>query len=376
MIASMWDRRTFGLSLMALPLASGPAFARKTGAAPPATRLNHIAVWVNDIDATARALEANLGWTRAPFVMRTAADSGVGALELALIDANGFWIELVCPAGPGPAKEVLDRRGAGAIGELNFRPHNFVSFTEDLRTKGIVPLGIDGKDLANGGTLVLERNEGGGWKPSPVQIAYLPESVTHGTSVELYDGGNPNSDPFHRRTPLRERPGPGGQIARVDRLAIMVEDIERSAAFYTDILGLRRIPEIFALDGGSNESSGGMKVSFVDAGSAWLALVQPVGEGPLLDYVRKNGDGFIAELIVEVDDLAAYHDAVQARGIKLVDTRGQPVSDRDKAHVLEPFGDRIGYLPADAVGGMTIELSQRGPRATSLIHRRDLGWIR
>jgi catechol 2,3-dioxygenase-like lactoylglutathione lyase family enzyme len=156
----------------------------------------------------------------------------------------------------------------------------------------------------------------------------------------------------------------------------MVEDIERSAAFYTDILGLRRIPEIFALDGGSNESSGGMKVSFVDAGSAWLALVQPVGEGPLLDYVRKNGDGFIAELIVEVDDLAAYHDAVQARGIKLVDTRGQPVSDRDKAHVLEPFGDRIGYLPADAVGGMTIELSQRGPRATSLIHRRDIGWVR
>ena len=42
------------------------------------------------------------------------------------------------------------------------------------------------------------------------------------------------------------------------------------------------------IDGGSNESSGGMKVSFVDAGSAWLALVQPVGEGPSLDYVRKK----------------------------------------------------------------------------------------
>ena len=91
---------------------------------------------------------------------------------------------------------------------------------------------------------------------------------------------------------------------------------------------------------------------------------------------KKNGDGFIAELIVEVSDLAAYHDAVQARGIKLVDTRRPPVSDRDKADVFEPFGDRIGYLPADAVGGVTIELSQRGPRATSLIHRRDIGWVR
>lgn len=365
----MWDRRSFALSLMALPLA--PARASKRSAAQPATRLSHIAVWTDDINATAKALEANLGWKRAPLAMRTAADSGVGALELALIDANGFWIELVRPTGPGPAMETLKRRGAGAIGELIFRPRDFSGFIGGLRAKGIAPLGIDGSPLAGDGSLVIERNDGDGWNQHQIRIAYLPDEISRGTSVELYDGGDPRTDPFQRRSSARLRPGPGGQIARVDRLAIMVKDIERSAAFYNDILGLPRVPEVFTLDGGSNESSGGMKVSFVDAGSAWLALVQPVGEGPLLDYVRKNGDGFIAELIVEVDNLAASHDALKARGIKLVDTRGQPVSNREKAHVLQPFGDRIGYIPAKFVGGMTIELSQRGPTSNSLIRRRD-----
>jgi catechol 2,3-dioxygenase-like lactoylglutathione lyase family enzyme len=368
------DRRAFALALLSLPLPSlttSCATDRSRARAEPPTRLSHIAVWVDDIDATARALESMLGWTRAPFALTTASDSIVGGLDLALVDANGFWIELVQPLGPGPAMDMLKRRGPGSINELIFRPRDFTTFVTGIRNQGIGLLGIDGRPLAGDGTLVLERRDGDRRRPHSVRIAYLTETITRGTTVELYDGGDLSGDPFTRVAPPILRQAPSGQTARVDRLAIMVEDIERSAAFYTDVLGLRRHPTTFTLDGGSNANSGGMKVSFIDAGSAWLALVQPVGDGPLRNYLRKNGDGFIAELIVEVNDLGAYHDAMKRRGVKLVDTRGQPVSEREKAHVLQPFGDRIGYLPASAVGNMTIEISQRGPRTTSLIHRRD-----
>jgi hypothetical protein len=79
-------------------------------------------------------------------------------------------------------------------------------------------------------------------------------------------------------------------------------------------------------------------------------------------------------LILEVDDLAAYHDRMKARGVQMVDTGGEPVNPMAKAQVLQPFGDRIAYVPTDVSRGMVIEVSERGPRGTNLIHARDASW--
>ena len=48
-----------------------------------------------------------------------------------------------------------------------------------------------------------------------------------------------------------------------------------------------------------------------------------------------------------------------------------PLTDDMKSQVLEPYGDKLAYLPTDISQGMVIEVFQRGPKATSLIHQRD-----
>jgi len=161
---------------------------------------------------------------------------------------------------------------------------------------------------------------------------------------------------------------------RVDRIAIIVRNSEDSARFFSETLGLRRHPDPIDLDGPSNPESGGIHVVFVDANGVWLALVQPVGPGPLNGYLDTHGDGVIAELIVEVPDLAEAYDRMATQGIRLVNTRGEPVDPVIKAHVLEPFRDKIAYFPATATGGLTIELVERGDPATSLLEHRDRGW--
>ena len=62
---------------------------------------------------------------------------------------------------------------------------------------------------------------------------------------------------------------------------------------------------------------------------------------------------------------------MKARGIQLESTDGTPLSDEEKATVLDPSGDKIAYFPREVSCGMTIEIFERGPRETSLIHQRD-----
>ncbi len=42
-----------------------------------------------------------------------------------------------------------------------------------------------------------------------------------------------------------------------------------------------------------------------------------------------------------------------------------------KSQLQETDGDKLAYLPTDVSQGMVIEVFQRGPESTSLIHRRD-----
>jgi len=368
-------RRIKGLVAALIIIAStGCASHGTQSARDPAVamRLDHAAVFVDDIDAASRFLTETVGWRRHPMSFGVpASETTTGAMDLALIDANGFWLELVAPTSPGPGMDVLARQGRGHIGELAFETRAFDEALRAMAEMGVTLQGMDGAPLQNGGAIRQGLGRSGASSDRSVRIAYWPKDLTRGTSVELYEY-RPEAarDVFT----IRDRtwsPQPfAPNTPRLDRIAIIVADAERTARFYTDVVGLKRHPETFKLDGGANARSGGMQVVFVDAGGVWLALVQPVGPGPLMDYLTAKGDGFIAELIAEVDDLGVYYDAMKAKGIHMVDTSGNPLDDSEKAHVLEPYGDRIAYFPTSVSHGIVIEISQRGPAATSLIATR------
>ena len=115
-------------------------------------------------------------------------------------------------------------------------------------------------------------------------------------------------------------------------------------------------------------------MTFIDAGSLWLELVQPMGPGPIMDSLNENGDGHLAEFIVEVDDMDKYFDEMLSKGVHMVYPDGTPIPKEDKGFVIEPYGMKSAYFPKDVSRGLTIEVIQRGPKETCLLHARDKGW--
>lgn len=341
-------------------------------------RLSHVAIIVDDVEQTSSFFTDVVGWKRHPIEFSIGGDEPTtGAMKLAFIDANGLWLELVEPVAPGPAQDLLNQKGSGTIIELAFATNDFDQMIERMAQDGIQMLAMDGSPLGEqSGRVDQTIRVNDSVQRLSVRIAYWPTSLTHGTSAEVIDL-SPDRDPdvFSLRDETHQDEPYAEEVPRMDRIAIMVEDVEESAAFYTDVLGLKRHPRTFVMGGDGNEQSGGMKVAFIDGGAVWLALVQPIGEGPLKDYLEANGNGYIAELIAEVDDLSEFFDKMKAEGVHMVGTDGRPLDDEIKAHVLVPFGDRIAYFPSDVSRGVTLELSERGPPETSLIHARDRDWI-
>src|ERR1700722_19751325 len=101
-----------------LPLWAGASTPAGAGFNP---HLEHLAVWVQDLDKTAAFLQDALGWRRHPLKFGVEADSKVyGGMKLGFVDANGIWLELVQPTTPGPGMDFLKEKGNGAPGKLDF----------------------------------------------------------------------------------------------------------------------------------------------------------------------------------------------------------------------------------------------------------------
>lgn len=76
--------------------------------------------------------------------------------------------------------------------------------------------------------------------------------------------------------------GPNGR--RVDHVAVAVWDADAAAAWWEGRLGLPRLhdeelPEV------------GVRLLYLDAGGTMLQLVQPVGSGPVADFLAARGEG-------------------------------------------------------------------------------------
>ena len=336
-------------------------------------RLDHVVIWVGEMEKTSRFLTDVMGWQRHPLEIGIDADETTGGMRGAFFDAGGLWLELILPTGPGPGMDILNEKGAGALVEINFEAVDYEAVLARMQAQGIEMQSMDGTPLRDGGTIQEGVIEAGEVEEPGQRIAYWPESLTRGTSVEVYERGDETSLIVERDKQWGQR-ARDPKTPRLDRIAIFVEDLEASARFYTDVLGLERHPMGIGLEADANETVGGMSGTFIDANGVWLALVQPRGPGPLMDTLKEKGDGYLAELIAEVDDLDRFYDDMQAKGIELLDLNGEPFTGSEKGSVLDPYGDKIAYLPKDVSCGITIELFQRGPRETSLLHRRDAAW--
>lgn len=335
-------------------------------------RFDHTAIWVEDMDKTVSFLTDIVGWRRHPMLVEVSDDDPtLGGMQAVFVDANGLWLEMILPTTEGPGMDILRQVGDGAIVEINFEPENYEDVLNDMKAQGIPMFNMDGSPLGEDGGRIEEGVAGvEGTHETGQRIAYWSTEISCGTTVEIYElikEDETNLLNIREKQWQEEYKNPTGP--RMSHISIVVADIEKTASFYTDVMGLTRHPMEFEVDADSNEGIGGLKACFIDSNSVYLELFQPTGPGPLMDLLNEKGDGYVAELIAEVDDIGAYFDEVKAKGVHMVGLDGTPLDENEKCIVLQPHGDKIAYFPADVSRGLSIEIIERGPKETSVMHQ-------
>ena len=344
----------------------------------PKLRLDHLAVWVADIEKTTEFLTEIIGWKRHPMVVEVSEeDQTTGGMKAAFVDSRGLWFELVLPTSPGPGMDILEEVGEGAFVEVNFEAvdADYLKVLDDMQAAGIQMLSMDGSPLKDGGRIEESVQGNAATAETGQRIAYWPSELSCGTTIEVYERWMKDAtNLLNIRDESWGREPMNSENPHIDHVSVLVEDLHEAAAFYTETMGLKCHPDKFGIDSTAG-GFGGMQCAFVEANGVWLQLMQPASAGFAMDLLKEKGDGYVLEIAAEVDDLDAFYDRTAAKGVTMVSIDGKPLAAGTKGATIEPTGDRHHYFPLNVSCGMRITVFERGPRDSSLFHRRDDTWL-
>lgn len=130
------------------------------------------------------------------------------------------------------------------------------------------------------------------------------------------------------------------KAARVDHVSIVVEDFDRAFEFYSGLLGL----EVLKVE---DSELHGVKAAFLKVGDVMIEIIQPLGEGPIADFLEKRGPGF-HHIAFEVPDLPDALVEADGAGLRVL---GSP---KPGIH-----GGRISFLHPKDTQGTMIELCDK-----------------
>lgn len=357
-----------------------PLFFVAVGAwaqAPQSTRpptlphLEHVAVWAADVDKTAAFLNESLGWRRHPLDFGVANDSTVfGGMKLAFVDANGFWLELVQPTSEGPGMEFLRQKGKGSLVELDFFVDDFEKTVARLKSKGVEPAGMDDKPMKGGGLLQEWARIDGKIQTAGERLAYIPLSVSGGTSIEL-GWEYPSGVVLYRDKTWGAKERTPASAPRTDHVTVATADLGKSTEMYVKVLDLRHTEGVPGVARDWMGVSASSQVWLYGNSRVWIDLVKPTGAaGEKFLKDPQLGSGSIVELGVEVKDIHAFVAEMKGKGIIM--TAGDGVSlPAGAAAVTAPTGDRYCYFPRDKSEGMRIMVFQRARSRSSALALRD-----
>jgi methylmalonyl-CoA/ethylmalonyl-CoA epimerase len=129
---------------------------------------------------------------------------------------------------------------------------------------------------------------------------------------------------------------PQAGARRIDHVSFVVEDLDTALRFYVDTLGLQIVKK-------EESELHGVRAAFLRAGDVMVEIIEPLSEGPLMEFLRKRGPGF-HHLAFEVPDLPDALSVVSDAGYRVIDRKPKPGIE----------GGRISFLhPKDTFGAMT-----------------------
>ena len=131
------------------------------------------------------------------------------------------------------------------------------------------------------------------------------------------------------------------QIKAINHVAVVVEDMEKSLAFWRDALGinlheLRDVPA---------EKS---QVAFLPLAGAEVELVMPTtDDSGIAKYLAKRGQG-MHHLCLEVDDIEGMIVQLKEKNIRLINEEPRTAKD----------GKKYAFIHPESTGGVLVELYQ------------------
>jgi methylmalonyl-CoA/ethylmalonyl-CoA epimerase len=131
------------------------------------------------------------------------------------------------------------------------------------------------------------------------------------------------------------------KIKKINHVGVVVNDMEKSLAFWQDALGLpmtglREVPA---------EQS---QIAFLPTGDAEVELVRPTSEDSgIARYLAKRGAG-MHHICLEVDDLGAMLTQLKVKGIRLINEEPRITSE----------GKQYAFVHPESTSGVLVELYQ------------------
>ncbi|MCE9645041.1 MAG: methylmalonyl-CoA epimerase [Chloroflexi bacterium] len=131
------------------------------------------------------------------------------------------------------------------------------------------------------------------------------------------------------------------KIKSVNHVAVVVDDMQKSLAFWRDALGI----ELHELRDVPAENS---QVAFLPIAGAEVELVLPTtDDSGIAKYLAKRGPG-MHHICLEVDDIAGMMSHLKLKGIRLINE--QPRTGAD--------GKQYAFIHPESTGGVLVELYQ------------------
>ena len=132
------------------------------------------------------------------------------------------------------------------------------------------------------------------------------------------------------------------KLGRLNHVAIATPDLAKSVALYRDVLGA-------AVTAPEDLHAHGVTVVFVELDNTKIELLHPLGEdSPILGFLKKNADGGIHHVCLEVDDLDAAVETVRAKKIRCL-------AEKPK---IGAHGKPVMFLHPKDCAGVLVELEQ------------------
>jgi methylmalonyl-CoA/ethylmalonyl-CoA epimerase len=129
------------------------------------------------------------------------------------------------------------------------------------------------------------------------------------------------------------------KIKRIDHIAIVVDEMEQSLAFWRDALGM----ELHELRDVPAEAA---QIAFLPAGGSEVELVRPTtADSGLAKYLEKRGPG-MHHVCLEVDDIEGMLAQLKEKGIQLINEQPRRSAD----------GKRYAFIHPKSANGVLVEL--------------------